>query len=461
MAKRILIIDDDIVNLKMATHILANDYEVICAKSGVEGIDILRNSEIDLVLLDLYMPDMNGLKVLEKIREDAEISGVKVMILTASGMKTDVTEAIRLGALDFIKKPFFPTELLERIKKALQVEKKDSILVVDDDKMNLMLVQKILGIRYDVFCVSSGSEALIYLQNNAPNLILLDLHMPEMNGLETLEKIRNINKLSDVPVIFLTADSERSTEIEIFKAGAMDYIQKPFIAEVVIRRISRILELYHYQQSLQQEVDRKTTELRESNRKITNLTTQVMMALVSAIDAKDAYTNGHSLRVAEYSRELARRMGKSIQEMNDIYYIGLLHDIGKIGIPDRIINKPGRLTEEEYQLVKDHPIIGAEILENISEMPGISIGAHWHHEKYNGTGYPDGLAGEEIPEVARIIGVADAYDTMTSKRSYRDILPQTVVKNEILKGKGTQFDPVIAGYMLQMIEEDTEYQMHE
>lgn len=461
MAKRILIIDDDIVNLKMATHILANDYEVICAKSGVEGIDILRNSEIDLVLLDLYMPDMNGLKVLEKIREDAEISGVKVMILTASGMKTDVTEAIRLGALDFIKKPFFPTELLERIKKALQVEKKDSILVVDDDKMNLMLVQKILGIRYDVFCVSSGSEALIYLQNNAPNLILLDLHMPEMNGLETLEKIRNINKLSDVPVIFLTADSERSTEIEIFKAGAMDYIQKPFIAEVVIRRISRILELYHYQQSLQQEVDRKTTELRESNRKITNLTTQVMMALVSAIDAKDAYTNGHSLRVAEYTRELARRMGKSIQEMNDIYYIGLLHDIGKIGIPDRIINKPGRLTEEEYQLVKDHPIIGAEILENISEMPGISIGAHWHHEKYNGTGYPDGLAGEEIPEVARIIGVADAYDTMTSKRSYRDILPQTVVKNEILKGKGTQFDPVIAGYMLQMIEEDTEYQMHE
>ena len=461
MAKRILIIDDDIVNLKMATHILANDYEVICAKSGVEGIDILRYSEIDLVLLDLYMPDMNGLKVLEKIREDAEISGVKVMILTASGMKTDVTEAIRLGALDFIKKPFFPTELLERIKKALQVEKKDSILVVDDDKMNLMLVQKILGIRYDVFCVSSGSEALIYLQNNAPNLILLDLHMPEMNGLETLEKIRNINKLSDVPVIFLTADSERSTEIEIFKAGAMDYIQKPFIAEVVIRRISRILELYHYQQSLQQEVDRKTTELRESNRKITNLTTQVMMALVSAIDAKDAYTNGHSLRVAEYSRELARRMGKSIQEMNDIYYIGLLHDIGKIGIPDRIINKPGRLTDEEYQLVKDHPRIGAEILENISEMPGISIGAHWHHEKYNGTGYPDGLAGEEIPEVARIIGVADAYDTMTSKRSYRDILPQTVVKNEILKGKGTQFDPVIAGYMLQMIEEDTEYQMHE
>lgn len=461
MAERILIIDDDIVNLKIAKHILEKNYDVLCAKSGFEGIGLLRENEIDLVLLDLYMPDMNGMKVLEQIRQDSAISKVKVIILTASGMRADVTEAIRLGALDFIKKPFFPTELLERIKKVLQTENKDNILIVDDDKMNLMLVKKILGIRYDVTCASSGIEAITYLQHNVPDMILLDLHMPEMNGLEVLEKVRSMDNLSDTPVIFLTADNERETELEIFKAGAIDFIQKPFIADVVIQRISRILELYHYQQSLQLEVDRKTAELRESNRKITNLSTQVMMALAGAIDAKDTYTKGHSIRVAAYSRELARRIGKSTQEMNDIYYIGLLHDIGKIGIPDHIINKPGKLTEEEYQLVKDHPKIGAEILENISEMPGISIGARWHHEMYDGNGYPDGLVGEEIPEVARIIGVADAYDTMTSKRSYRDILPQNVVKEEIKKGKGTQFDPVIANYMLAMIEEDTEYQMHE
>lgn len=461
MAQRILIIDDDIMNLKMEQYILENTYDVICAKSGEEGLDMLHKNAVDLVLLDLYMPNMNGLQVLQKIREDKAISDVKVIFLTASGMKTDVTEAIRLGALDFIKKPFVPTELLERIKRVFQLAKKDSILVVDDDKMNLMLTQKILGIRYDVSCVSSGKEAILYLQDNVPDMILLDLHMPEMSGLEVLDEIRNMDKVSDVPVIFLTADSERKTEIEIFKAGAMDYIQKPFIAEVVIRRISRILELYHYQQSLQQEVDQKTTELRESNRKFNNLSMQVGMALASAIDAKDTYTNGHSVRVAEYSRELARRMGRSMQEINDIYYIGLLHDIGKIGIPDQIINKPERLTKEEYQIVKDHPKIGAEILENISEIPSIAVGAHWHHERYDGQGYPDGLAGEEIPEVARIIGVADAYDTMTSKRSYRDILPQDVARNEIENGKGTQFDPIIADYMLEMIDEDTEYQMHE
>lgn len=461
MAQRILIIDDDIMNLKMEQYILENTYDVICAKSGEEGLDMLHKNAVDLVLLDLYMPNMNGLQVLQKIREDKAISDVKVIFLTASGMKTDVTEAIRLGALDFIKKPFVPTELLERIKRVLQLAKKDSILVVDDDKMNLMLTQKILGIRYDVSCVSSGKEAILYLQDNVPDMILLDLHMPEMSGLEVLDEIRNMDKVSDVPVIFLTADSERKTEIEIFKAGAMDYIQKPFIAEVVIRRISRILELYHYQQSLQQEVDQKTTELRESNRKFNNLSMQVAMALASAIDAKDTYTNGHSVRVAEYSRELARRMGRSMQEINDIYYIGLLHDIGKIGIPDQIINKPERLTKEEYQIVKDHPKIGAEILGNISEIPSIAVGAHWHHERYDGQGYPDGLAGEKIPEVARIIGVADAYDTMTSKRSYRDILPQDVARNEIENGKGTQFDPIIADYMLEMIDEDTEYQMHE
>ena len=461
MAERILVIDDDIVNLKIAEHVLEKDYNVTCAKSGMEGIDILKSNDIDLVLLDLYMPEMNGMDVLAKIREDASISAVKVVILTSSGMKTDVTEAIQLGALDFIKKPFFPTEFLDRIKKVLNIAKKDNILVVDDDKMNLAIVHKMLGIRYDVTCVSSGMDAISYLNNNVPDMILLDLHMPEMSGLEVLEKIREQDKLSDIPVVFLTADNDRKTEIDIFKAGAMDFIQKPFIAEVVIQRISRILELYHYQKSLQQEVDRKTAELRESNRKVTNVLSQMIMALGSAIDAKDAYTNGHSERVARYSGELARRMGKSTQEINDIYYIGLLHDIGKIGIPDYIINKAGKLTEEEYELIKNHPNIGADILSSITEMPGISFGAHWHHERFDGKGYPDGLAGEDIPEVARIICVADAYDTMTSKRVYRDVLPQKIARDEILKGRGTQFDPVIADYMLEMIDEDTDYQLHE
>ena len=177
------------------------------------------------------------------------------------------------------------------------------------------------------------------------------------------------------------------------------------------------------------------------------------------------YRSSYGQNLLQHSREVANICAIMAAELGLNPKLakraGLLHDIGKIGIPDYIINKAGKLTEEEYELIKNHPNIGADILSSITEMPGISFGAHWHHERFDGKGYPDGLAGEDIPEVARIICVADAYDTMTSKRVYRDILPQKVARDEILKGRGTQFDPVIADYMLEMIDEDTEYQLHE
>lgn len=204
-------------------------------------------------------------------------------------------------------------------------------------------------------------------------------------------------------------------------------------------------------------------DLRKTNSEVNakNLTEQVILTLANTIDAKNKYTRGHSVRVAGYSREIARRMGKTEQEIERIYYIGLLHDIGKIGIPDAIINKPSQLTDEETAIIKNHPVIGAEILKDMTELPDASVGAHWHHERYDGLGYPDGLKGNEIPESARIIGVADAYDAMASKRCYRDVLPQKIVREEIAKGKGTQFDPAIADILLQMIDEDTAYRMRE
>lgn len=172
-------------------------------------------------------------------------------------------------------------------------------------------------------------------------------------------------------------------------------------------------------------------------------------------------TKGHSIRVAEYSREIARRIGLSEKAQDDIYMIGLLHDVGKIGVPDAIINKPAKLTDEEYAIIKQHPSMGAEILKNITEFPKLGTGARWHHERYDGKGYPDGISSEEIPMEARIIAIADAYDAMSSRRSYRDVLPQDQVRGEVEMGKGTQFDPVYAEIMLAMIDEDTDYQMRE
>ena len=200
---------------------------------------------------------------------------------------------------------------------------------------------------------------------------------------------------------------------------------------------------------------------RQSNQKIEQMNMNIVRALVRTIDAKDRYTNGHSLRVAEYALEIAKRMNKTKEEQEKIYYAGLLHDVGKIRVPEDVINKAAKLTNEEFDQIKIHPVTGYHILKDIYDDKLVALGAKFHHERYDGNGYPNGLEGENIPEIARIIGVADTYDAMASNRSYRKALPQEKIREEIERGKGTQFDPEIADIMLGMIDEDKEYKMKE
>ncbi len=194
---------------------------------------------------------------------------------------------------------------------------------------------------------------------------------------------------------------------------------------------------------------------------VKTLSVEVMEALAHTIDAKDEYTRGHSVRVAKYSRMLAERMGLSSNECEDVYYMALLHDIGKIGVPNEIINSTSRLTNDEYAVIKTHPGVGYDILAEIKSRPDLSIGARWHHERFDGKGYPDGKKGDEIPFYARIIAVADSYDAMTSNRSYRKYMEQDKVRSEIENNAGTQFDPDIAKCMLEIIDQDTDYVLHE
>jgi len=338
----------------------------------------------------------------------------------------------------------------------------DWILVVDDDIFNLKMASRILRTEnMCVSCLESGEEAIRFLQGNRPDIILLDIHMPGMDGFDTIAAIKESETASDIPVIFLTADDDRNAETRGLTAGAMDFIKKPFIPEVLLLRVRHTIELVHLQTHLSREVEKKTQKIVEQKGRLERIFMQIVKALSNAIDAKDAYTNGHSARVAAYSREMARRAGFSEAVQNDIYVMGLLHDVGKIGIPDAIINKKTKLTDEEYSIIQRHSVLGAEILGNITEFPQLTAGARWHHERYDGRGYPDGISGEEIPVEARIIAVADAYDAMSSRRSYQDVIPQAQIQDEIKKGSGTQFDPVFAQIMLQMIDEDTDYQMRE
>ena len=324
----------------------------------------------------------------------------------------------------------------------------DWVVAVDDDVKNLEMAGSILSKhKMRVTALKSGNALIEYLKTNKPDLILLDINMPGLDGFETLEIVRERTDPADpVPVIFLTADESQEAETRGLQLGAMDFIRKPFVPHVLVLRVRHTIELVRLQRNLAAEVERKTREK-------ASLSLQVVQALAEAIDAKDAYTKGHSSRVALYAREISRRCGYTREQQRAIYMMGLLHDVGKIGIPDAVINKHGALSDEEAALIKKHPLMGSRILAKIREMPTLSIGARWHHERYDGTGYPDGLVGKDILEEARIIAVADSYDAMTSRRSYRAALPQGVVRQEIEKGKGTQFDPVFADIMLQLMSE--------
>ncbi|MBP3594094.1 MAG: HD domain-containing protein [Lachnospiraceae bacterium] len=339
--------------------------------------------------------------------------------------------------------------------------KQGYILVVEDDKESRLEAEKILQKQFTVSLAENAEEALEIIKKRIPDVLLLEADMPVVNGFEFMKLLQANVEMSSVPVIFLTTDYNQSVEVKGFEAGAQDFIRRPFVAEIMIQRVSRVLELSRLQKHLQDEVFLQTKRAEERRKQVERLSNQIINALAESIDAKDSYTNGHSMRVAQYSVKIAERAGKSKEEQERIHYMGLLHDIGKIGIPDSIITKNSSLSDKEYYVTRKHPEIGAEILANISEIPDLGIGARWHHERYDGTGYPDGLKGEKIPEEARIIAVADAYDAMASKRSYRDVLPQQVVYGEIKKGKGTQFDPVFADIMLVLMEEDTAYTMRE
>ena len=240
------------------------------------------------------------------------------------------------------------------------------------------------------------------------------------------------------------------------QGGAMDLMDKDFRIRIFILLLcfAALYAAASIYDSIYQNNLRYGKELLSQKEELREMAMQTIMTIANTIDAKDEYTRGHSRRVSEYSAAIAQELGYAGDELRDIRFIGLLHDIGKIGVPDNVLNKPGRLTDEEYQLMKDHTTTGGEILKDITMIKGLDVGAKYHHERFDGKGYPEGLKGDEIPEIARIIGVADAYDAMTSNRVYRHHLELDRVVEELEKGKGKQFDPRACSAILKLIREE-------
>lgn len=432
-------------------------------KSGAEEKTIVSYEQVEKTLMRLHdAMDSFDLDEADEAMKELESydlpNDIKAMVEKLGVLVTDVAMEDVMALTDEICKKLTAESSVDENTEESDHSK---VMLIDDDPINAKAVTAMLKYEFEVVAVSSGKQAFEVLSKEKPDLILLDVYMPEMDGHEVIKELKKNPEYVDIPVVFLTSDVEENTEIQGFSEGAIDFLRKPFRKDVAIQRIRRILELSYLQKNLQQEVEKQTLVAENRRESVERLSWQMVQALASTIDAKDSYTNGHSTRVAQYSVMLAKKMGYTGEKLEQLQYAAMLHDIGKIGVPREIINKPSKLTDEEYAIIKTHPAIGENILKEVSEIPDIAIGARWHHERYDGKGYPDGMKGEDIPKLARIIGVADAYDAMTSKRSYRDVLPQEVVIGELEKGKSTQFDPEIADLMIELIKEDTEYTMHE
>ena len=465
----ILIVDDTVVNLTVMRGLLKKTkIRIDTAETGPDALVMAARRPYDLFFIDHMMPGMDGLETLREFRKLPGAEKTPCVALTANAVSGAREMYMEAGFSDYLSKPvdggrledllmrWLPPEKVLKVSDGKEAydEERPTVLVVDDDETSCRMAAEILGKRFNVDICRSGIEAPLRAESLCPALILLDVDLGGQSGFAVLDALRLRPGTRDIPVVFLTDESDENTEIAGLRAGAADFVRKPFVPEILLRRSERIVMLDRLQGSLQREVGRQSLRAER-------LTKEMMLALSKAVDAKDHYTNGHSRRVAAYAAEIARRMGKSEREQEQIYEIGLLHDVGKIGVSEEVINKTSQLTEEEFDQIKRHTVIGDKILCEIDEMPQLCAGARSHHEKYDGTGYPDGLKGDEIPETARILCLADCYDAMTSTRTYSRPRTQADVRAEIERCAGEQFDPDIVPILLRMIDEDAEYRMNE
>jgi len=301
-------------------------------------------------------------------------------------------------------------------------EKPGRILVVDDAEPNRELISAYLEHGgHKILLAASGAEALLLLQRHPVDVVLLDVMMPHMDGYEVCERMRQNYSTRLTPVVLVTSLDDRSDRIRAMDAGADDFLSKPVDQMELLARVRSLLR-----------VKRLTDHLDSSE--------GVIFALARAVEAKDVYTEQHTSRVAEYARAIATASGLSAEEQAALYRAGMVHDIGKIGISDLILLKPGKLTAEEFEIMKRHSLIGEEICRPLRSAPELTPAIRHHHEHWNGAGYPDGLRGSAIPLSARIVAISDAFDAMTTDRPYRKAMPLEQARAILAEGRGVQWD---------------------
>lgn len=349
----------------------------------------------------------------------------------------------------------------------MSLEHKTTILIVDDTPDNISLLCSLLGDRYRNKVATNGPKALKIAEATPhPDLILLDIMMPEMDGYKVCEALKANPKTRSIPVIFLTAKTQEADETKGFELGAVDYITKPISPPILLARVQTHLALQDARSRLSRQNEVLEEQVMERTRRLDNLQNAILVALASLAETRDDDTGQHVKRTQQYVRVLATAVAEhpkfnlSPAAIDTIYKTSSLHDIGKVGVPDSILLKPGPLTKEEFEEMKKHTILGRNTImtaERSIDAPEefLTVAreiATYHHERWDGRGYPEGLSGEKIPVPARIMAIADVYDALTSKRVYKDAIPHDKAVEIILSERGTHFDPDIVDAFIKNID---------
>jgi PAS domain S-box-containing protein len=488
--RRVLLVEDEPVNREVTLGLLEDvDLSVDVAADGVEALELAGLNDYDLILMDMQMPRMDGLEATRRIRQLAAGVVVPILAMTANAFAEDRRRCIDAGMDDFITKPVDPEILFSVILKWLSnppavivpqaaasdgapptqapvvVADKATVLIVDDSPENLVVLNELLRPHYRVLAATSGEAALrVAHARPRPDLILLDVMMPGMDGYAVLAQLREDAATREVPVMFLTALSGTEDEENGLQRGAADYITKPIKPAVVLARVATQLVAKRARDWLKDQ--NSILEAEVARRMVENDLTQrvSIRALAHLAETRDPETGNHILRTQSYVQRLAnglRGHPRFAATLNDRYIDLLsrsapLHDVGKVGVPDHILLKPGPLTPDEWVVMQTHARLGSEAIEQAEQDIEMALEfltlakeiAHWHHEKWDGRGYPDGLAGDEIPMSARLMALADVFDALVTPRVYKAAMPYLQARDIIAAERGRHFDPDVTDAFL-------------
>lgn len=409
--------------------------EIVLAQDGQEGLDLALQEKFDLIVSDIDMPKIDGIELCRSLKNTETTQGTPVVMVSTFDSDSDVDKGFQAGASAYLSKYAIQDSLFDTVESVLTKSRfkgERVVMVVDDSKVVLRIVEKGLAeAGFRVITAENAKKALNLLETIQPDLILTDIEMPDINGFEFCKTVHKDPELSMVPIVAMSTKTDRGYMKRMVQNGASAYICKPFnIDELVILVEKMLSDQFHM---LLMERERLDTER--------NLMIASITSLITALEARDNYTRGHSEAVGRIVSGMLKIGGGNPKEIETVTIGGRLHDIGKIGVRDEILLKPGKLTEEEFAHIKKHPGIGANIIKSIPSFSDVIPIVLSHHERMDGKGYPQGLKGDNIHLWARMTAVADTYHSLTSDRPYRKGMVQGKALQIIEDATGTQLCP--------------------